>query len=112
MCVCVCLSEGVSCLCSCLWTQPQPYPCLSRAYPPLWPMRANVLAGVGAGGRTGRRGLPPGPGQLDFSQPSDSVPLSGQVARQASKGKSWACAGAISGLDHRDWAYMSDTPWD
>lgn len=82
--VCMCASECMSCLCISLWAQPQSYPCIR--YLPLWPMRANVLAGVGAWGRTGRRGLPPQPGQLDFSQPSDSVPLNGQAARRASKG--------------------------
>ena len=39
----------------------------------------------GAWGRAGRKGLPPRPGQLDFSQPSDSDPLSSQAARQAGK---------------------------
>lgn len=77
-----------------------------------------MLSGMGAGKRAGRRRLPPRPGQLDFSQPSDSVSLSNQVARQADKrgGCSlelpWAYAGAISSPDHRDWVYISDAPWD
>lgn len=44
-----------------------------------------MLSGTGAGKRAGRRRLPPWPGQLDFSQPSDSVSLSNQAARQADK---------------------------
>lgn len=62
--------------------QPQSPPCVRSAYSSLWPTRVNA----GAGARTGRRGLPPWLGQLDFSQPSGSLPLSGQAARWVSKG--------------------------
>lgn len=55
------------------------------AQSPPWRMRANVPLGWGRGG-AGRKRLPPGPGQLDFSQPSDSVPLNSQAARQEGEG--------------------------
>lgn len=71
----VCLSVGAE----------QPPSCICRARSSLWRMRASVLTAVGAGGRAGSKGLPPRPGQLGFSQPSDSDPLSSQAARQAGK---------------------------
>lgn len=80
--VCRRASQCRPCLCVRLRSQPQSPPCVHSTYSSLWPTRVNV----GAGGRTGRRGLPPWPGQLDFSQPSGSLPLSGQAARWASKG--------------------------
>lgn len=67
------LSQSQSCVCSVL--------------SPLPPMRTSMLTRMGAEKRAGRRGLPPWPGQLDFSQPSDSVSLSSQATRQANKGR-------------------------
>lgn len=74
--------------------------------------------GVGDGrGRAGRKRLSPGPGQLDFSQPSDSVPLSSQVARQEGKGVAppLGCPGPVlesSLADHKDEVYMADVLGD
>lgn len=72
--------------------------------------------GLGAGG-AGRKRLPPGPGQLDLSQPSDSVPLSSQAARQEGEGVAppRGCPGPVlesSLADHKDCIYMADALGD